>query len=118
MRYTHIGLESQARAIQSLSSPSLGKKISEKDLSNDCSHTGDPTQQSPENDEWLHIGCNSRVFEGHTESLGGNTPTREDVENNDASPMLVGACVNCCPSESPSGEGDESGGGGNRTRVP
>ena len=67
---------------------------------------------------WLHIGCISYVTVGHSGTTGGNVAPSEDAGKEDASPSGDGACVVLCQSLTPLVGGLESGGGGNRTRVP
>jgi len=90
MKYTHIGIEDQARALGALRAPK----------------------------EWLHIGCTSGGSACHSMSSSDSGDNEESGEDPSKNPRGDGGCVvdrhNVTPDDSPG----KSGGGGNRTRVP
>ena len=90
MRYTHIGLEDQAKAIAKL----------------------------PTYDNWLHYGCSSEHTDGHYVAYGGTTQPGEDGAKDSVNPCsdesLAHENTGCPSLAQPAFDG----GGGNRTRVP
>ncbi|TWT41394.1 Tyrosine recombinase XerC [Botrimarina hoheduenensis] len=90
MKYTHIGLEDQAKAIAKL----------------------------PAGESWLHYGCTSEHADGHKGSSGGTTQPGEDTPGDDANPCREGDKAQKNAGWPCLAQPAKSGGGGNRTRVP
>ena len=90
MKYTHIGLADQAKAIAKL----------------------------PAGESWLHYGCISGHAHGHKGSSGGTTQVGEDASEADANPCREGALAQKNAGWPCLAQPAKNGGGGNRTRVP
>lgn len=90
MKYTHIGLADQAKAIAKL----------------------------PAGESWLHYGCSSGHAAGHKGASGGTTQTGEDAPEGDETPCREGVLAQKNAGWPCLAQPAKSGGGGNRTRVP
>ena len=95
IRYTHIGLDDQARAVAAIPAPRT------------------PQADRPEEESWEFIGSKTCGKPCHLPSSAGNTVTMELATLNEENPCGDRGFHVLCPPLAP---GVKSGGGGNRTR--
>ncbi len=90
MKYTHIGIDDQAKAVAKL----------------------------PAAPSWLHYGCSLKHANGHNIAFNDTTQISDGGEDSDLTPYSAGSYDTKNHQLALAGTTGESGGGGDRTRVP